>query len=63
VQTVGSNVRVSWPLEYGSYTLESTPSLPGGWSTHPALPSTNATMRFIDLNPSGPARFFRLAQP
>ena len=63
VQRAGPNVRFQWPIEHTGFIVETTTALPGGWIPLGTVPSTNATVNFLDFTPAGPQQFFRLTRP
>lgn len=63
IHRAGPNVRLQWPVEHTGFSVETTTALPGGWTLLGTVPSTNATVNFVDLTPAGPQQFFRLTRP
>jgi hypothetical protein len=59
----GTNAIVSWPVQYSSSILQSSPVLTpnASWSTYPGPFGTNATVIMATNGISGKARFFRLS--
>jgi hypothetical protein len=61
IARAGTNVVVSWQVQYSSYTLQSAATLAtNAWSAYPGPFTTNSTEVLVTNGNSGKARFYRL---
>ena len=56
----GSNLRISWPVEATDYKLESTSSLPGGWTADNSPISVEGNQNVVTVAIDAVTKFYRL---
>jgi len=60
--TAGNQVRLAWPANAPGYTLFSSASLPGGWTTNSATVRTEGTNFVVYASLAGSQKFCRLSK-
>jgi len=58
----GNQVRLAWPANAPGYTLFSSASLPGGWTTNSATVRTEGTNFVVYASLAGSQKFCRLSK-
>ncbi len=61
-QRIGSNIRISWPIEHTGYAVESTATSAGVWLPASGLISSNSAQFTFDAVLMPGQQFFRLAK-
>ena len=57
-----NSLRISWAAAAEGFILQSTASLPGGWATVTTAPTTEGSQKYVEIQPTGIAGFYRLTQ-
>jgi len=60
---IGSRLELRWPATEAGFFVEAAPNPAGPWARLPAPPALDGDQRVQTIEPTGQARFFRLARP